>query len=279
MGAALDAGRRRLCRGSPARLLATGTALTVGVTIAAAAAGWVVTLVAERLGPLGIVLDIVALKGTLAARGLAAAAESVASSLARGDTAAARAVVGWHLVSRPTATLAAPHVASAAIESVAENLTDSVFAPLLFYAVLGLPGAAAYRAINTADAMLGYREGALEHFGKTAARLDDLWNLVPARLTALSLVLAAGLGGGDARGAWASMWRQHALTASPNAGWTMAAMAGALGVRLEKPGHYVLGHGPRPEVSDVRASLRLLWITTAIAAVASSLMAIWIGQV
>lgn len=279
MGSALNAGRRRLCRGSPARLLAAGTALTVGVTIAAAAAGWLVALAAERLGPLGIVLEVVALKTTLAARGLATAAGSVAASLARDDIAAARAAVGRHLVSRPTTTLDAPHVASAAIESVAENLTDSVLAPLLSYAVLGLPGAAAYRAINTADAMLGYREGPLEHFGKAAARLDDLLNLVPARLAALLLVLAAGLGGGDARGAWRSTWRQHALTASPNAGWTMSAMAGALRVRLEKPDHYVLGQGRWPDVSDVRTSLRLLWIATALSAAGAILVAIVIAPV
>ena len=224
MGSALNAGRRRLCRGSPARLLAAGTALTVGVTIAAAAAG-------------------------------------------------------WHLVSRPAPTLDAPHIASAAIESVAENLTDSVLAPLLSYAVLGLPGAVAYRAINTADAMRGYRAGSLEHFGKAAARLDDLLNLVPARLAALLLVLAASLGGGDARGAWRSMWRQHALTASPNAGWAMSAMAGALRVRLEKPDHYVLGQGRWPDLSDMKTSLRLLWIATALSAAGAILIAVLMSQV
>ncbi len=249
--------------------------LTVGVAILAGAAGWVVGLVAARLGPLGVVVEAVALKAMLAARGLAAAAESVASSLARGDLSAARAAVGWHLVSRTTGQLDAPHVASAAIESVAENLTDSVLAPLVFYVVLGLPGVAAYRAINTADALLGYREGPLEHFGKAAARLDDLLNFVPARLAALVLVLAAALGGGDARGAWTCLWRQHARTASPNAGWTMAAMAGALAVRLEKPGHYVLGRERWPGVADVRASLRVFWIATALAAASAVTVALF----
>jgi adenosylcobinamide-phosphate synthase len=267
MGGALQAGRRRFCRGSPTRLLAVGTGVTVGVAIAAAGAGWGVGLIAAALGPLGIVVEALALKTMLAARGLAAAAGDVASRLARGDVAAARAAVGWHLVSRTTATLDTVHVASATIESVAENLTDSVLAPLFFYALLGLPGAAAYRAINTADALLGYRDGPLEHFGKAAARLDDVLNFVPARLAALALVLAAGLSGGDARGAWTSLWRHHALTASPNAGWTMAAMAGALAVRLEKPGHYVLGDGRWPGVADVRSSVRVFWIATVIVVV------------
>ena len=144
------------------------------------------------LGAGGLLLEAVALKSTLALRGLAAAGRDVAGALQRGDLAAARTSVGRHLVSRPTATLRVEQVAAGAIESVAENLTDSFVAPLLFYLVFGLPGAFAYRALNTADSMLGYREGALEYFGKLAARLDDVANLVPARLSALALVVAAG---------------------------------------------------------------------------------------
>ena len=133
-----------------------------------------------------------ALKSTLALRGLTAAGREVAGALERGDLVAARASVGRHLVSRPTATLRAEQVAAGAIESLAENLTDSFVAPLMFYLLFGLPGACAYRALNTADSMLGYREGALEYFGKLAARLDDVANLIPARLAALALVVAAG---------------------------------------------------------------------------------------
>ena len=100
------------------------------------------------------------------------------------DLAGARRAVGYHLVSRPTDELDAGKVASATIESVAENLTDSLVAPALFFLVGGLAGAAVYRAVNTADAMIGYRDGALEYFGKLAARLDDILNLIPARLAA-----------------------------------------------------------------------------------------------
>jgi adenosylcobinamide-phosphate synthase len=106
--------------------------------------------------------------------------------------------------------------------------------------------------------MIGYR-GDYEHLGKTAARLDDLLNLLPARLTGLLLVAACGPAGGCCRGAWRSMRQQHGATASPNAGWPMSAMAGALGIRLEKVGHYRLGLGPRaPQHSDLPRARRLM---------------------
>jgi adenosylcobinamide-phosphate synthase len=155
-------------------------------------------------------------------------------------------------------------VASGAIESVAENLTDALVAPVAFFVAFGLPGALAYRALNTADTMLGYREGPLEFFGKVAARLDDLANLVPARLAALAVVVAAGAG---AVSAWTTMARDHARTASPNAGWTMAAMAGALDVTLHKPGAYRLGRGPMPVASDIERSIAVLHRAAAVTVV------------
>jgi len=215
-----------------------------------------VNVVAAHMGVAGLVLEAVALKSLFAVRGLMEAATGVARQLAGADLVSARAAVGQNLVSRGTATLDASHVASAAIESVAENLTDSVLAHVLCFLVFGLPGAAVYRVINTADAMIGYREGVLEYFGKVAARLDDLLNLLPARIAALALVLAAGVGA-DARAAWRVLRQDYQRTASPNAGWTMAAMAGALGVTLEKPGVYRLGDGRAPEANDIGKSVDL----------------------
>ena len=139
------------------------------------------------------------LKSAFAVRGLAVAAWKVSRPLGRGDLVAARAALG-SLVSRDTKDLPAPLVAAAAVESVAENTSDSIVAPLLFYAVGGVPAAIAYRAINTLDSMIGYR-GRFEWLGKVAARLDDLVNLIPARLTALLLALAAPLGAGIRSGA------------------------------------------------------------------------------
>jgi adenosylcobinamide-phosphate synthase len=251
LGRALAAGRRRLCRGSRRALLLRGAGVTLAVAALSALGGALLDALGARLGPSGLVLEAVALTTLLSVRDLVAAARRVAVHLGRGDLARARASVGRDLVSRRTDELDAGRVASAAVESVAENLTDAFVAPACFYLVFGLAGAAAYRAVNTADAMFGYREGALEHFGKVAARLDDALNLLPARLAGWAIVLAAGLAGARAGGALRVMRRDRGLTASPNAGWTMAAMAGALGVTLEKPGAYRLGSGPLPDAAAI----------------------------
>jgi adenosylcobinamide-phosphate synthase len=272
MGRALEAGRRGLCRGGPIRLVLAGAGLTIAVAGVAVVVAWLVSWLAHALGPVGLILEALALKTMLSVRALAGAVRGVAIELGGGRLQAARHAVGYHLVSRPTATLDEGHVASAAVESVAENLTDSWVGPLVFYAIFGLPGAAAYRAVNTADAMIGYRTGELEHFGKVAARLDDLLNLAPARLAALALVMAAPLAGGDRAQSWAVMRRDHGRTASPNAGWTMAAMAGALRVRLEKPGHYTLGQGPLPGVAQVEVSVRILRVAAIMVTIALAVM-------
>jgi len=261
IGRALSAGRERLCHGSPTVLFVSGGALTLGVIALAAVAGGLVAMLAHVLGAAGVLVQAVALKSTLALRDLARAARGVASALAANDLAGARTQLGFHLVSRPTAALDSSQVASGAIESMAENLTDAFVAPLLFYLVLGLPGALAYRALNTADTMLGYHDGPLEYFGKLAAKLDDLANLIPAPLAAVAIVAAAGH---TARAAWSVMIRDHDRTASPNAGWTMSATAGALHVTLEKPAAYRLGHGRPPTASDIDRSIRLVTLASAI---------------
>lgn len=255
IGRVLAAGRRALCRGRPAALMLSGAALTLFVMALAAGGGAAITSVAHALGTGGLVLEAVALKLAVAPGGLARAARSIASALSRGEIETGRARLGRHLVSRPTATLDASEVASGAIESVAENLTDALVAPIACFLALGLPGAFAYRALNTADTMLGYRDGALEYFGKFAARLDDVANLLPARLAALALVVAAGR---RAPAAWATMLRDRRRTASPNAGWTMSAMAGALGVTLVKPGAYRLGKGRLPDATDIERGIGLM---------------------
>jgi adenosylcobinamide-phosphate synthase len=211
------------------------------------------------------ILAVFLLKSAFAVRALAMAGWNVSRPLAAGNLDAARAALGG-LVSRDTKVLAAPLVAAAAVESVAENTSDSIVAPFLFYALGGVPGALAYRAINTLDAMIGYR-GELEWLGKAAARLDDLVNLVPARVTALLLALAAPLARGSVARAAAIWARDRRLTESPNAGHPMAAMAGVLGVELEKIGHYRLGGGLRaPEAADVDRAVRVVLGAAALAA-------------
>ncbi len=202
--------------------------------------------------------EAVLLDVTFALRTLLARAEEVRAALAADDLDRARALLARHLVSRDTADLSAAEVAGAAIESVAENLGDGVFGPWIAYGVLGLPGAAAYRALNTLDSMWGYRTEQYADLGWASARLDDLANLVPARVTALAIAAAAGVLGEDGAGAIAAWRRDAGTTESPNAGHPMAAMAGALGVTLTKRGLYVLGPGARePRAEDIGRAIRV----------------------
>jgi adenosylcobinamide-phosphate synthase len=265
MGSLLGWGRRHLESGSPRALLLRGAALVALVAAVAGLAGWGVSLAIRPWGWIGVILEALALKSMISLRDLISACGRVAGALTRGDLIEARRLVGHDLVSRDATGLDAGLVASAAVESAAENLTDACLAPLACYLAFGLGGACVYRAVNTADAMIGYRLGALEHLGKAAARLDDLLNLLPARAAALAIAVAAGLAGGDARGAWRAMWRDHGRTASPNAGWTMSAMAGALGVRLEKAGVYRLGDGPLPGPPHIRRCLRIFRVAALLA--------------
>ncbi len=256
LAAALE---RRAPRHGRGRQLAWGVATALALPTVAALAGALAGRTCRALGRAGWPVEAALLKGAFAVRALLLAGEAVRRALSAGEDEAARAALRA-LVSRETADLAPGLMAAAAIESLAENSTDSFLAPWLAYLCFGLPGAWAYRAINTLDSMIGYR-GRYEYLGKAAARLDDLVNWLPARLGAVALVAAAPVGGGSARRALATAVRQHRWTASPNAGWTMAAMAGALGVRLEKRGAYVLGGGPEPGPEDIRRAQRIVAAT------------------
>jgi adenosylcobinamide-phosphate synthase len=165
------------------------------------------------------------------------------------------------LCGRNAADLPQPLIVSGAVESVAENISDSFVAPLFYFLFLGVPGAIAYRAANTLDAMIGHH-GKYEYLGKFAARLDTALNFIPARLSALLIVLAAFLARHNGRQSWQTAIEHHSRTASPNAGWPMSAMAGALDVQLEKVGHYRLGNGAAPLVPEmIDHSTNLIWIT------------------
>lgn len=188
-------------------------------------------------------LGIPLLKVTFSIRGLLRAGADVATALRGGDLVEARRLVGWHLVSRDTSRLSADEVAGATVESLSENLTDSFTSPLFFFALLGLPATWAYRYANTCDSLIAYRDKEHEWGGKFAAQLDTILNWLPARLSGMALVAAAALTGMNARGAWRTMWDQRRRTESRNAGWTMAAAAGALGVTLSKRGSYRLEGG------------------------------------
>ena len=197
----------------------------------------------------------------LSMRGLSDAAGAVERDLREGDLEQARSSVDA-LVGRDTQDLLPSEVARAAVESLAENASDGVVAPMLYGFLFGAPGALAYKAINTLDSMVGYRKGRYEEFGWASARLDDLANLVPARTTAL----LAGVVSGRPIRTLAVAWRYGPLTASPNAGWAEAAFAGALDLSLGGTNVYggvvrkgaALGDGRPPEPDDIRRAVRLM---------------------
>ncbi len=245
-----------LTRRSPKRAdlqLPYGTIIVlVPALIAAIASRLIDGLIARLDWRARIFLRGLAVSWTFSLRGLERAAQIVANDVRSGSIDKARTSVR-SLVSRPTEALSSSELAAAAIESVAENASDSVIAPLFWWSIAGPAGAAAYRAINTADAMVGYH-GRYELLGRVPARLDDLVNLIPARLTGFAVCISSG----DLR-SLRTMMKDHGRTESPNAGWPMSAMAGALNRRLSKPGHYVLAsESPQPTADDILRAIRLM---------------------
>jgi adenosylcobinamide-phosphate synthase len=203
------------------------------------------------------------LKLSFSLRGLRQAVDSIKKLLAKDNLEQARLSLK-SLVSRDTTQLSQSQVISAAVESAAENICDSFVAPLFYFLILGVPAAIAYRIINTFDTMIGYH-GRWEYLGKFSARLDDVANFIPARLTALIIVLAALICRKNISQAWHIMLRDHRKTESPNAGWTMSAIAGALEVQLEKAGHYKLGDNHLAlSLNTIDASRQIIAVTAII---------------
>lgn len=256
MGTAIRWLERAAPRSGAAAQFAYGLLMALAVPALFAAAAWGLLALLRPWPLAALAAEVLLLKATFAFRALGAAAADVRTALEGGDLPSARHALR-SLCSRDPSDLSAGQLAAAAIESVAENLSDSVVAPLFWYAVAGLPGAVAYRAVNTLDASIGYR-GRYEWLGKGSARLDDLLNLVPARLTAALLLVAGALSGARTGEGLRILLRDGAKTESPNAGRPMAAMAGLLGVELEKVDHYRLGDPVRPvEASTIALAWRL----------------------
>ncbi|NCP04030.1 MAG: cobalamin biosynthesis protein CobD [Deltaproteobacteria bacterium] len=235
---------------------ATGLSALLALTLAGAVAGW-----------LQLLLSLWLAASCLALRGLHRESQPVIEALQRGELDAARQALAM-IVGRDTAQLDAAGILRATVETLAENAADGVIAPL-FYLCLGGPVAGLlYKAVNTLDSMIGYKNQRYLHFGRVAARLDDLLNWFPARLTGLLLVAAAWLNGMDGPGAWRMMRRDAKRHLSPNAGWPEAAAAGALGLQLGGDAFYggdyvekaTFGEPLRPIViADYGRMLRLLY--------------------
>ncbi len=219
------------------------------------------------------ILAVPLLKTTFSLSGLLEAGKGVLDSLERNDLPGARRKLSRDLVSRETEDLSREEVTGAAVESLAENLTDSLASPLFFFGVFGLPGAFFYRFCNTCDSMIGYRGGDMEWGGKFAARCDDVLNWIPARVSAFLLLAAGAIAGEDVLSGIEALKRDRLFTSSPNAGWTMSVMAGLLGVTLEKRGVYVLPGGTGPLDEDVlRRALRVVRIASGLVIAAAAVL-------
>ncbi|GLS31484.1 adenosylcobinamide-phosphate synthase [Mesorhizobium albiziae] len=247
------------------RRLHGALALAVIVLIPAAIAGIVSGVLS--LVPFGVVLAAVVATSLLAQNSLESHVAAVAQALETGGLEAGRVAVS-RIVGRDPDRLDEAGVSRAAIESLAENFSDGIVAPAFWLGVGGLAGGAAYKAVNTADSMIGHRTEKHEDFGWASARFDDLVNLPASRLTALLIACAAFfVRGASTENAWRAVWRDAGKHRSPNAGWPEAAMAGALGLALAGPRVYggvtvhdaTMGAGGRREATaaDIRAALKI----------------------
>ncbi len=213
--------------------------------------------------PIEWIAKAIVLKMTLALYNLVLAAEEVWETLKAQDLPRARALVRYYVVNRDTSRLHSFELSAATVGEVAKNASDGIVAPLLFYAFGGLPAALAYCFIDTADAIMGHHDDQHEWLGKVPAILDDLVNLIPARLTAWLIIGAAVFSNANSRTAYLVWWHEARLSDSINSGYPMSSMAGALEIEIENFGRYRIGAGHRyPEPGDIPRAIRLLYNTT-----------------
>ena len=252
MGKVISFLDRRVSRGRPRRERAAGVALAM-ITILLFSFLSLLLLAALRnsLGPLAwAIVGGILLKTMFAINAMSRHTEPVRKALLEDDLELAREKAAM-MVSRDVSQLDKGHVISCAAESAAENTVDSIFSPLFYFGLLGLPAAVAYRASNTLDAMVGYLNDRYRNVGWFSAKLDDATNWLMARVAVPFILLALALLGKDGKAGWASSKKYHDQTLSPNKGWHMSAFAGGLGIRFEKIGWYVMGDGPLPSDPEV----------------------------
>lgn len=261
LGKAIAGGMRFAPRQGRWRQLIFGIILALGICALSAEGTYLALRWADGFPILEIVAAAFFLKASFALWELKRAADRVVEPLQRGDLPQAREALR-SLCSRDPSDLNEADLLAAVLESLAENLSDSFIAPLCYWIAFGVPGAMGYRAINTLDATIGYR-GRFEFLGKASARLDDLANWFPARLTAALLLLAGCPTRENIAAGWRVLRRDGAKTPSPNGGRPMAVMAGLLGVELAKKGVYVLGDPREPLTSE---KVREGWLLVCVAA-------------
>ncbi|VYU75399.1 cobalamin biosynthesis protein [Metakosakonia massiliensis] len=264
---------RRVCRTDTALRIGGGVMwlVVVGATWGAA---WGVLALANAIHPwLGWCIEVWMIYTLLAARSLADAAREVERALRHGTLAESREKLSW-IVGRDTRDLQPPQITRAVVETMAENSVDGVIAPLFFLLLGGAPLAMAYKAVNTLDSMVGYKNEKYRAIGMVSARLDDVANFIPARLSWLLLTVAAWLCRLDAAAALRIGWRDRYNHSSPNCAWPEATVAGALGVRLGGPNDYFGQRVEKPwigddkraiHVDDITQTIRLMWTASTLA--------------
>jgi adenosylcobinamide-phosphate synthase len=277
MGRVVTWGEQLLWSGRVLRDFSAGAALSLALIALSAGAAWALIYFASFLPPLVSFLFTVGLGSTtLATRGLLDAITRVEMPLRRGNLPEARKKLS-HIVGRETSSLNEDKVLRAGLESLAESTCDGIVAPLFYLCLGGIPLAIAYKAVNTLDSMIGYRTERYFYFGKFAARLDDVLNFIPARLTAFLMLIATSLVQLNVTLAFRVLRRDHANHLSPNAGYPEAALAGAFGIQLGGPSIYFGKEIRKPYIGDdltpVRIEMlkegRVLCLVTAILSLAT----------
>lgn len=264
---------RRYCPGDKALRIGGGVmwVVVVGATWGAA---WGVLALAQRIHPwFGWSVEVWMIFTTLAGRSLARAAQEVERPLRENDLAESRIKLSW-IVGRDTSQLQPAQINRAVVETVAENTVDGIIAPLFFLFLGGAPLAMAYKAVNTLDSMVGYKHEKYRAIGMVSARMDDVANYLPARLSWLLLGIAAGL---CRLSGWRALrigWRDRYNHSSPNCAWSEACVAGALGIQLGGPNNYFgervdkpwIGDAQRDiSVGDISRTIRLMWVASTLA--------------
>jgi len=261
-------------RARPTR--AGGIALAIVVIAVTVLCGHLLVKAAGYVPLLPLIVSAYLLKSTFAIRCLLQVSRDIGHMIDR-DMEEAKSMLPA-LVGRDTTTLTRGQASSAVIESLSENYVDSILSPIFYYLALapfglGLEAALAFKAISTMDSMIGYKTKGLKDLGFAGAKLDDLANFIPARLSIILIALAWPVQAGAALRA---AFQYHSATPSPNSGWPMAALAGALNIRLEKPGYYVLlKEGKETETADVPRALHLMQTAIALTLAAALLILLY----
>lgn len=243
---------RRRFPATPKGERAAGCVLAVLLPVGTLVLTGAICLLAGRIHPLlGMAVQTFWCWQALAVKGLAEESKNVYRQLAAEDLPGARRAVA-RIVGRDTQALTEEGVTKAAVETVAENFSDGVVAPLFYMMIGGAPLALCYKAVNTMDSMIGYKNQRYLQFGRAAAKLDDAANYLPSRLAAVFWILAAGLTGQDAPNAWRIWRRDRRNHASPNSAQTESACAGALGVQLAGPAYYFGEYYNKPTIGDAK---------------------------